>query len=128
MFLVGPKKQCQNMFQPVRAKATTAYLACLAVTIFIVVWCVALDQETGLILGLGLILLLFVQCLCILWYTISCIPFLRDYIVRKLGGHHEENLPKPTDGIKGETSNSKPTGSTFGFLSRKRDDYEDILS
>eukprot|EP00567_Pseudictyota_dubia_P011399 CAMPEP_0197443308 /NCGR_PEP_ID=MMETSP1175-20131217/9070_1 /TAXON_ID=1003142 /ORGANISM="Triceratium dubium, Strain CCMP147" /LENGTH=321 /DNA_ID=CAMNT_0042973919 /DNA_START=384 /DNA_END=1349 /DNA_ORIENTATION=+ len=127
MFLVGPKQQCRNMFIPVRAPATTAYLACLGITLAIVVGCVILDRPTGLALSIVLVMLLFVQCLCILWYTASCVPFLREYLARKMFG--DKLLPSIGNNTADQSkANGASGGGLFGWFRRKRRNYEEIPS
>jgi len=80
-FLISPKKQCINMWKPTRRFTTAFYLSML-----IIVFAVTLitpHQSIYLIL-----FLLLIEVLAAVWYSLSYIPFGRDFvssILRKLG-------------------------------------------
>jgi hypothetical protein len=70
-FLMGPAKQLRNMFQPVRAVATTVYILTLALTLI-----AALElQNPGLTL-----LMLVIQFAALCWYCLSYIPYGREVV------------------------------------------------
>lgn len=76
LFLSGPRRQCKMMWDPTRRFATLFYL----LSIFFTVFCafyegIPDDGRIGII-----ILCVFVQWIAMLWYTISFIPFARDYV------------------------------------------------
>ena len=68
-FLLGPVKQCKNMFKPIRAGATVVYLVALFATLI-----VAFTTNNG---GLTL-LCVAVQFAAGIWYTASYIPYGRS--------------------------------------------------
>mmetsp|Transcript_14261 Transcript_14261/g.24904 ORF Transcript_14261/g.24904 Transcript_14261/m.24904 type:complete len:161 (-) Transcript_14261:1374-1856(-) len=65
MFLMGPIKQCQRMFEAQRAIATSVYLATIVATL-------VLALKTG---NAGICLIMFViQTLALTWYCLTWIP------------------------------------------------------
>lgn len=72
MFLCGPKKQFKNMFDKKRKIATIVYLSTLATSIIICF--IPFNQQSKL--GI-LVILLIVQFLASIWYSLSYIPFAR---------------------------------------------------
>ena len=76
MFLVGPKKQCKNMFDDTRKWTSITYLSCLFLT-FIVCFIPGMDELSRLLI---LVLLLFVQFFASLWYSLSYIPYARKAV------------------------------------------------
>lgn len=72
MFLCGPRKQFKNMFDKKRKIATIVYLSTLATSIIICF--IPFNQRSKL--GI-LVILLIVQFLASIWYSLSYIPFAR---------------------------------------------------
>ena len=70
-FLIGPKSQCNKMWDPTRRVTTTFYLTMILV-VFIVAVC---KQNVFLVLAL-----LFIEILAATWYSISYIPFGRKIV------------------------------------------------
>lgn len=74
-FLLGPRSQCRQMFHPTRRYTTAFYLSML-----LIVFCLAVTKQ-----NLGLVLvMLFIEILAALWYTISFVPFARKMIIAYL--------------------------------------------
>lgn len=71
LFLMGPKKQLQKMFEETRLIATIVYLVSIVVTILVAVTI----KSTALV-----IICCIVQYCAMLWYGISYIPFARDAV------------------------------------------------
>ena len=75
-FLSGPKSHCKKMVDPTRRIATAFYLITIFFTFFVVFYDkIPDDGRVGII-----ILCVFVQWIAMLWYTISFIPFARDWV------------------------------------------------
>ena len=74
-FLIGPKKQCVNMWKPTRRFTTAFYLIMLIVVLVVAVAKYDLDGKIYLIL-----FLLFVQICAGIWYGLSYIPYGRDMV------------------------------------------------
>ena len=75
-FLSGPKSHCKKMLDPTRRIATAFYLITIFFTFFVVFYDkIPDDGRVGII-----ILCVFVQWIAMLWYTISFIPFARDWV------------------------------------------------
>lgn len=76
MFLVGPMKQIQAMFDNKRRAATGIYLASLLVTLLVAFW-----------LKSRLLCLLFIliQYCALVWYSLSYIPYGQAMVLRVLG-------------------------------------------
>ena len=75
-FLSGPKSHCKKMIDPTRRIATAFYLITIFFTFFVVFYeKIPDDGRVGII-----ILCVFVQWIAMLWYTISFIPFARDWV------------------------------------------------
>lgn len=77
LFLSGPKTQCKKMWDKTRRIATTVYFLTIFFTLFVAFY-------DGIPPGgrIGLIIMcIFFQWLAMLWYTISFIPFARDYVI-----------------------------------------------
>lgn len=72
MFLMGPKRQCQTMWKPVRAAATAVYLIALVATVV-----VAFSSKKAL----PVIILLVIQFCAGVWYSASYIPYARKMIM-----------------------------------------------
>ena len=72
-FLISPKKQCINMWKPTRRFTTAFYLSMLIVVFAVTM--VKPYQSIYLIL-----FLLFVEVLAAVWYSLSYIPFGRDFV------------------------------------------------
>ncbi|CEP03214.1 Vesicle transport protein [Plasmodiophora brassicae] len=71
MFLMGPKRQLENMFAKTRWLATVIYLSCLILTLIL-----AFNHAKA-----GLVLLaILIQMLALAWYSLSYIPFARDAV------------------------------------------------
>jgi len=80
-FLISPKKQCINMWKPTRRFTTAFYLSMLIIVFAVTM--ITPHQSIYLIL-----FLLFIEVLAAVWYSLSYIPFGRDFvssIIRKLG-------------------------------------------
>ncbi|NXI42807.1 SFT2B protein, partial [Galbula dea] len=71
LFLMGPMKQLQRMFEPTRLIATTVMLLCLILTLCSAFWW----RNKGLAL-----LFCILQFFALGWYSISFIPFARDAV------------------------------------------------
>jgi hypothetical protein len=67
-FLVGPKRQCANMFHKKRVIATAVYLIALVGTLAVAIG----TQST-----IGTLAMLVVQFIALVWYTLSYIPYAR---------------------------------------------------
>ncbi|KAI3637054.1 hypothetical protein MIR68_004760 [Amoeboaphelidium protococcarum] len=77
-FLIGPVRQCKNMFDPVRLIASLIFFGAMIVTLFLAFF---LGQA-----GAGACLVLvFVQWIALIWYSASYIPFARAAIKNCLG-------------------------------------------
>ena len=75
-FLSGPKSHCKKMVDKTRRIATAFYLITIFFTFFVVFYDKIPDHgPVGII-----ILCVFVQWIAMLWYTISFIPFARDWV------------------------------------------------
>eukprot|EP00696_Hemimastix_kukwesjijk_P003642 gnl/Hemi2/14452_TR4899_c0_g2_i1.p1 gnl/Hemi2/14452_TR4899_c0_g2~~gnl/Hemi2/14452_TR4899_c0_g2_i1.p1 ORF type:complete len:178 (+),score=18.47 gnl/Hemi2/14452_TR4899_c0_g2_i1:312-845(+) len=68
-FLIGPWRQVQSMFDPVRVVATIVYLGAMGGTIF------ACIQYPNFLLVL---ILIIVEWIALIWYALSYIPYGRD--------------------------------------------------
>ncbi len=75
-FLTGPWKQLKKMFAPARAVATVIYLVTLALTLFVALSPYASVPGRGIIL----LVLVAVQFLSYVWYTLSYVPFARRFL------------------------------------------------
>jgi len=77
LFLSGPRTQCKKMWDKTRRIATFVYFATIFFTLFVAFYDgIPPGGRVGLI-----IMCIFFQWLAMLWYTISFIPFARDYVV-----------------------------------------------
>ena len=75
-FLSGPKSHCKKMVDRTRRIATAFYLVTIFFTFFVVFYDkIPDDGRVGII-----ILCVFIQWIAMLWYTISFIPFARDWV------------------------------------------------
>uniref|UniRef100_A0A1I7YKJ1 Vesicle transport protein n=1 Tax=Steinernema glaseri TaxID=37863 RepID=A0A1I7YKJ1_9BILA len=74
-FLMGPFKQLQKMFESTRLIATIVYLSMIVLTLI-----------AGLVWHNGALALIFVigQYIAMAWYSISYIPFARDFVSKIL--------------------------------------------
>eukprot|EP00571_Detonula_confervacea_P007253 CAMPEP_0172330950 /NCGR_PEP_ID=MMETSP1058-20130122/61669_1 /TAXON_ID=83371 /ORGANISM="Detonula confervacea, Strain CCMP 353" /LENGTH=202 /DNA_ID=CAMNT_0013048187 /DNA_START=1057 /DNA_END=1665 /DNA_ORIENTATION=- len=79
MFLSGPKRQCTSMFDEKRRATSITYLVSLACSIAVCF----IPIPTGPKIGM-LVLLLLVQMLASLWYTLSYVPYGRAGAKRML--------------------------------------------
>lgn len=80
-FLLGPKKQCVNMWKPTRRFTTAFYLSMLIIVFSVAVAKYELDGKLYLIL-----FLLFVQIMAGCWYGLSYIPggrYLVSSVIRR---------------------------------------------
>ena len=80
-FLISPKKQCVNMWKPTRRFTTAFYLSMLIIVLVVAV----IQPHKSIYL---ILFLLFVEVLAAIWYSLSYIPFGRDFvssIMRKTG-------------------------------------------
>lgn len=76
LFLSGPAKQCRAMFDKTRICATLMYFLSIIMTIFCCYYKgIPAESRLGII-----ILCIIVQWTAMVWYTISFIPFARDYV------------------------------------------------
>mmetsp|Transcript_4851 Transcript_4851/g.7130 ORF Transcript_4851/g.7130 Transcript_4851/m.7130 type:complete len:279 (+) Transcript_4851:160-996(+) len=73
VFLVGPKKQCQNMWSGHRALASGCYFGSMVGTIY-----------TAMVLRIYLLVLVFIgiQFVSLVWYSLSYIPYGRQLFQR----------------------------------------------
>uniref|UniRef100_A0A7S3JV88 Vesicle transport protein n=1 Tax=Aureoumbra lagunensis TaxID=44058 RepID=A0A7S3JV88_9STRA len=77
LFLSGPRAQCKKMWDPTRRIATSVYLLTIFFTIFVAFYeGIPDDGRIGII-----IMCIFIQWIAMLWYTISFIPYARDYVI-----------------------------------------------
>jgi len=74
-FIVGPKKQFQNMFQGHRAPTVIVYLGSIVCTLIVALW---RHFPLAKIRGLILILLIMLQMVAYLYYVCSFIPYGRQ--------------------------------------------------
>lgn len=75
-FLSGPWKQVKKMFAPVRVVATVMYLVTLGLTLFVAL------SPAARVPGRGALLLVLVvlQFVSYVWYSLSYIPFARRFL------------------------------------------------
>lgn len=73
IFLVGPKRQCQNMFTGHRAMASSAYFGSMVGTIY---------AAMGLRIYLLVLVFIGIQFVALVWYALSYIPFGRQIASR----------------------------------------------
>lgn len=76
LFLSGPRAHCKKMFDRTRIVATLFYFT----TIFFTIFCafyegIPADARVGII-----VMCVIIQWFAMLWYTISFIPYARDYV------------------------------------------------
>jgi len=77
LFLMGPLKQLQRMFDPTRAIAAIVMILALILTLVSALhW-----EKTGLTM-----LFFIIQFLAMTWYSLSYIPYARDGIKKMLSG------------------------------------------
>lgn len=74
-FFTGPWKQLKSMFSPVRVCATLVYLISLGLTLT-----VALTPMYVPARGPLLVILVVIQFLSYVWYTLSYVPFARRFV------------------------------------------------
>ena len=79
-FLSGPKSQMRKMCHNVRRVSTILFFLSMILTLV-----VAIGGQSLLAMGQGLqttvlIILIVVQFLCLVWYTLSYIPFAQDLV------------------------------------------------
>lgn len=91
-FLIGPLRQLQQMIDPNRLVATIVFFAALAVTLVVALMvclshAIPLTSKWGDYLWAKIlcILLVIIQALAFIWYSISYIPFARDFVKSVLG-------------------------------------------
>jgi len=74
-FLYGPWSQAKKMFATTRIVTTSLYFFFMALTLFLAFY-------TGSIPGriFFLVVAIFFQFLALVWYTLSFIPFGRDFV------------------------------------------------
>ncbi len=77
MFLCGPKRQVQRMFDDKRKITTIVYLSTLAASIIICL--IPFDATAKLII---LVILLMTQFFSSIWYTLSYIPMARRAVLK----------------------------------------------
>lgn len=69
MMLMGPKRQCERMFDPVRREASIVFIASMFLTIF-----VAMVLKSTVLVALCST----VQYLALIWYSLSYVPYGRE--------------------------------------------------
>lgn len=74
-FCIGPKQQLKNMFHRKRILATFLYLAALVITLV-----VAFKTDSSV----GVLIMVIIQCIALVWYTASYIPYARTLITKVL--------------------------------------------
>ncbi|CAN0164657.1 unnamed protein product [Phaeothamnion confervicola] len=79
LFLSGPWAQLKRMFAPSRFVATSVYLGAMALTFFVAFASFMPGREAILIL------LIIVQFAALCWYTMTYIPFARQYMTKCCG-------------------------------------------
>lgn len=79
MFLSGPKRQFKSMFDEKRRATSITYLVSLCTSIIVCF----IPIPTGPKIGL-LVLLLLVQMMASLWYTLSYIPYGRATVKKMI--------------------------------------------
>lgn len=77
MFLCGPKRQYQNMFDEKRRETSMLYLGCLTATLVVIF--IPLPGSLKLLM---LLILTFTQFAASVWYSLSYIPFGRRTALR----------------------------------------------
>ncbi|KAJ1453902.1 Got1/Sft2-like family-domain-containing protein [Pelagophyceae sp. CCMP2097] len=76
LFLSGPKAQCRSMWDKTRRIATSIYFSTIITTLFVCFYKkIPDDGRIGII-----IMCILIQWVAMLWYTISYIPYARDYV------------------------------------------------
>lgn len=76
LFLMGPKSQCRSMFKKTRRWATICYLSTILITIFCAFYQgIPPESRVGVI-----VVCVIIQWIAMLWYTISFIPYAREYV------------------------------------------------
>eukprot|EP01127_Copromyxa_protea_P008327 TRINITY_DN1913_c0_g1_i2.p1 TRINITY_DN1913_c0_g1~~TRINITY_DN1913_c0_g1_i2.p1 ORF type:complete len:105 (-),score=12.15 TRINITY_DN1913_c0_g1_i2:32-346(-) len=75
-FLIGPVTQMKQMVDPNRLVATIVFVVSLALTLVAAIWW----KKAFLC-----ILFVVIQSLAFIWYSISYIPFARDFIKSFVG-------------------------------------------
>jgi putative flippase GtrA len=78
-FLNAPWTQVKKMFAPTRRIATSVYLITLALTLIVALAPAVLFQ------GPLLVALVIVQFLSMIWYSLSYIPYAREYAATACG-------------------------------------------
>lgn len=81
MFLVGPMRQLKMMFHKNRWIATTIYLVVIALTLFVGLYRGKIPARV-----IYIILLVIIQFLAAIWYSLSYIPYARKVVNRLTGG------------------------------------------
>jgi len=74
-FLIGPKRQCRQMFQAKRAQATAAYIVMMVATVF----CACAGGPKPLVF-----IFIFMQWCALAWYIASYIPYGRTMLKKVL--------------------------------------------
>jgi hypothetical protein len=74
-FLYGPWSQAKQMFAPTRFITTVVYVLFMGLTLFL-----AFYPEEIPVRVLWLVLSILAQFLALVWYTLSYIPFGRDFV------------------------------------------------
>merc|ERR1712232_111423 len=83
LFLVGPQRQCQAMWKPVRRLSAVVYITCMILTL-VSVWIRWRDWNmkfTGAFVTFACVGL---QSAAIFWYAVSYIPFGQSLVSRAL--------------------------------------------
>ena len=76
-FLVGPRRQCKNMFHRKRIVASLVFIGALIGTLAVAI-------STGSIMAT--LLMILIQFCALAWYTLSYIPYARDMVRNALLG------------------------------------------
>ena len=76
MFLMGPAKQCENMMDGKRRRATLLYLGSLVLTLL-----AAFTMKSRLLC----LICIAVQYSALLWYSLSYVPYGREMLMSTLG-------------------------------------------
>ena len=74
-FLYGPRAQAKQMFADTRFVTTLVYFTCMGATLYL-----AFHGADVKFRGMLLMITIFVQFLALCWYTLSFVPFARQFI------------------------------------------------
>lgn len=88
LFLIGPRRQCQKMFDKTRRISTIVWLCTLVLTFVLAV----AGVDAGLVM-----LMLLVQISASIWYSASYIPYGRRMIIKIFQSTCFQPCPKACD-------------------------------